>query len=145
MREGVHPVDKSGIAAQLNRSNLENLRLQRQLQDLQPTGRNTAARDVAAPVLPAELPQAIAHSVGFSAASVQSEISSLSSPKQIKKLFDKELSVDMYFRYGSEEKAPRLLFPTLTAADAVAVMATQAWTQHHHNSQKASRRRYWKN
>ena len=144
MKEGVPPVDKSNVAAQLNSSNLENIRLQRQIQDLKRAERNNAARDVAAAVIPAELPF-YQHMLPVASASVQSAISSLSTPRQMKKLCDKELIVDIYFRHGSEEQALMLTFPTLSAPDAGVVMAAQPWTQHHSNSQKSSRRRYWKN
>ena len=142
MKEGVPPVDKSNVAAQLNSSYLENIRLQRQIQDLKRAERNNAARDVAAAVIPAELPF---YQHMLPVASVQSAISSLSTASQMKKLFNKELVQDIYFRHGSEEQALMLTFPTLSAPDAGVVMATQPWTQHHSNSQKSSRRRYWKN
>ena len=92
MKEGVPPVDKSNVAAQLNSSNLENIRLQRQIQDLKRAERNNAARDVAAAVIPAELPF-YQHMLPVASASVQSAISSLSTARQMKKLERKGWSV----------------------------------------------------
>ena len=76
----------------------------------------------------------------------QSALTSLGSSKQMKKLFQYELMVDVYLRDGKPQEALGKMSPTLlAAADSIVVMASPLYTETHSHFQTGGRRRFWKN
>ena len=100
-KEGVAPGSNTAVAAQLQHSNRENLRLEREIQDMKRAQRNDAARLV--PPL-GESPHAPASSLSLSLPA-QSALTSMGSSKQLKNLFHYELMEDVYLRDGKAQEA----------------------------------------
>ena len=144
-KEGVAPGSNTAVAAQLQHSTRENLRLEREIQDLKRTQRHdAAARNRLVPAL-GETLHAPASSLSVSLAA-QSALTSLGSSKQMKKLFQYELMTDVYLRDGKPQEALAKMFPSLlAAADSIVVMASPLYTKTHSHSQTGGRRRFWKN